>query len=85
MRATTRASGWVSAIASSHRAEASSLYLFGYYTGSSVIGAVAGVPFARSGWEGTLRLALATVLAALVIDGGLWRMSTRRQASAVGR
>ena len=67
------ASGWVSAMADEHRAEASSLYLFGYYTGSSVIGALAGWPFATLGWGGTLVLVLAAVLAALGLALTLWR------------
>ena len=67
------ASGWVTALATRHRAEASSLYLFGYYTGSSVIGALAGWPFATLGWGGTLVLVLAAVLAALGLALTLWR------------
>ncbi len=48
------ASGWVGSLASQHRAEASSLYLFSYYLGSSVLGAVVGVAFSAAGWPGTV-------------------------------
>jgi YNFM family putative membrane transporter len=46
------ASGWVSARATAHRGEASSLYVFFYYLGSSVLGALAGVAYAAAGWRG---------------------------------
>ncbi|AZG46952.1 MFS transporter [Gordonia insulae] len=46
------ASGWVSARATDHRAEASSLYLFHYYLGSSVVGALGGLAFSSFGWAG---------------------------------
>ncbi|WP_370530167.1 MFS transporter [Gordonia polyisoprenivorans] len=46
------ASGAVSARATTHRAEASSLYLFHYYLGSSVVGAVGGLVFSSFGWSG---------------------------------
>ncbi|MGV9709805.1 MFS transporter [Gordonia sp. NPDC003424] len=42
----------VSAQATEHRAEASSLYLFHYYLGSSVVGALGGLAFSAAGWVG---------------------------------
>ncbi|KQS00843.1 hypothetical protein ASG12_01200 [Williamsia sp. Leaf354] len=48
------ASSWVGARASDHRAEASSLYLFGYYLGSSVAGALGGLAFTAAGWVGVV-------------------------------
>lgn len=48
------ASGWVGRIAVTHRAEASALYLFGYYTGSAVGATGAGVAYAAGGWTGCL-------------------------------
>ncbi|MFC9788723.1 MFS transporter [Rhodococcus sp. NPDC127528] len=48
------ASGWVGVLATAHRAEASALYLFSYYLGSSVAGAGAGVAYAAGGWPGTV-------------------------------
>ncbi|GAA1479719.1 MFS transporter [Gordonia sinesedis] len=65
------ASGWVGRLAVTGRAEASSLYLFAYYLGSSVLGAAGGLAFAAAGWRGVLvfvggGLAIAAVLVAVV-------------------
>ena len=58
------ASGWVSAGATSNRAQASALYLMAYYLGSSAVGAGAGVAYQHGGW-----LMLAAVVAVLFILG----------------
>ncbi|GAA1013321.1 hypothetical protein GCM10009551_099880 [Nocardiopsis tropica] len=68
------ASGWVGALATEHRAEASSGYLFCYYAGSSVLGAAAGIAFSAAGWTGIViavgaALVLAGALAAAVLPG----------------
>ncbi|OFS20324.1 MFS transporter [Corynebacterium sp. HMSC04H06] len=44
------ASGWVGAVANHDRAEASSMYVFCYYFGSSVLGAFAGTLFGAFSW-----------------------------------
>ena len=54
------ASGWVGHIATHDRAEASSLYVFFYYLGSSILGALAGVLFDALPWPGFI--AVYTVL-----------------------
>lgn len=46
------ASGWVSRRAQVHRAQATSLYLFSYYLGSSVSGTVGGLFWLEFGWRG---------------------------------
>ncbi|MDU3174539.1 MAG: MFS transporter [Corynebacterium striatum] len=46
------ASGWVGHLATHDRAEASSMYVFCYYFGSSVLGAVAGLLFDALPWAG---------------------------------
>ncbi|MFV3076200.1 MFS transporter [Niveispirillum fermenti] len=47
------ASGWVGALAPvTGKAQASSLYLFSYYMGSSLVGAGGGVIWAAMGWTG---------------------------------
>lgn len=46
------ASSWVGLIATENRAEGSSMYLFCYYVGSSVVGAAAGLVFASLSWAG---------------------------------
>ncbi|MBL1074603.1 MFS transporter [Nocardia sp. 2] len=56
------ASGWVSAAAEGNRAAASSLYVFAYYLGNSVLGATAGLAFGHLGWPG-LTTSVATLLA----------------------
>nr|WP_019200977.1 MFS transporter [Tsukamurella sp. 1534] len=66
------ASGWVGALATEHRAEASSGYLFCYYAGSSVVGAAAGIAYSSLGWGGIVAavgvaIAAAFLLAAAVL------------------
>ncbi|MEP6631509.1 MAG: MFS transporter [Lapillicoccus sp.] len=68
------ASGWVSARATDHRGEASSLYVLFYYLGSSVLGALAGLAYAAAGWRGIVAygggLVLVALAWALVARGG---------------
>lgn len=59
------ASGWVGQIAEHDRAEASSLYVFSYYMGSSLLGAATGRAFEALSWAGFVGV-LAALLAALV-------------------
>jgi predicted MFS family arabinose efflux permease len=47
------ASGWVGSQAPTGRAQASSLYNFFYYAGSSLFGWLGGVFFVAAGWRGT--------------------------------
>lgn len=66
------ASSWVGARATSHRAEASSLYLLGYYLGSSFVGALGGIAFTLAGWVGVAGyvaafLAVGAVLAVILV------------------
>lgn len=62
------ASSAVGTLARRHRAEASSMYLFGYYSGSAVIGALAGIPYVYGGWgECVLVVAGLIVVAALIV------------------
>ena len=46
------ASAWVSARAQRAKAQAASLYLFAYYTGSSVVGWSGGLGWSAHGWPG---------------------------------
>ncbi|WP_235916245.1 MFS transporter [Antrihabitans cavernicola] len=76
------ASGWVSRIATVHRAEASSLYLFGYYFGSAIAGAVGGIAFHAAGWNGLTIFVGVLLVAALLLAFGLRRLvRTRRPES----
>lgn len=65
------ASGWVGLLARQHRAEASALYLFAYYAGSSALGACSGLAYAAGGWNASVAyvcvlLALGFAVAVLV-------------------
>lgn len=59
------ASGWVGQLADHDRAEASSLYVFSYYMGSSILGAATGRAFEALSWGGFVGV-LAALLAVLV-------------------
>ena len=48
------ASGWVGHLARTDRAQASGLYLFAYYAGSSIGGWVGGLVYQHAGWTGTV-------------------------------
>ena len=59
------ASGWVSDRAATARAAAASLYLFAYYSGSSLFGSLGGVFWSRYGWPGIMALVTVLIGAAL--------------------
>ena len=59
------ASGWVGRLAIEAKGHASSLYLWGYYMGSSVLGAGVGWFWGRWGWQGVGSFSL--IVLALVI------------------
>lgn len=64
------ASGWVAARAirrSIGAGQAASMYLFAYYLGSSVVGAVSGVAWSRAHWSGVLLLTVSLLVAALLV------------------
>jgi MFS transporter, YNFM family, putative membrane transport protein len=64
------ASAWVGARAQSDKAQASSLYLFAYYLGSSVVGSLGGVFWNRGGWNGVVGMTSALFIVAIVM--ALW-------------
>ncbi|HEY2624045.1 MAG TPA: MFS transporter [Dyella sp.] len=65
------ASSWVGRRAGSAKAQASSMYLFSYYMGSSLAGASGGLFYASHGWNGVALFVVALVLAGLLIA---WRL-----------
>jgi YNFM family putative membrane transporter len=76
------ASGWVSARARHAKAQASSLYLFFYYLGSSVVGTTGGVFMGHFGWTGV------TVMTGTLILIGLFlsrRLSHIQPLATTGR
>ena len=71
------ASGWVGQIAERDRAEASSLYVFSYYLGSSVLGALTGRAFEALPWAGFVGV-LAGLLGVLTLVAGWLAYRERR-------
>lgn len=63
------ASGWVGRLAQLHRAEASALYLFAYYGGSSVAGAA----YAAGGWNGVSTFVGCLLLVAMALSLKMFR------------
>jgi MFS transporter, YNFM family, putative membrane transport protein len=68
------ASGWVSARARHAKAQASSLYLFFYYLGSSVVGTAGGVFMGRFGWPGVTLMTGTLILIGLLLSRRLSRV-----------
>ncbi|MEN4741511.1 MFS transporter [Pantoea agglomerans] len=69
------ASGWIGPRARRARGQASSLYLFSYYVGSSVAGTLGGVFWHNFGWIGiTLFISVLLILALLVA----WRLHSKK-------
>jgi YNFM family putative membrane transporter len=80
------ASGWVPARAHAGgvaTGQAAALYLFTYYTGSSVFGSLAGPAFTGAGWPGVVALAVA-LLAATALLALLLRRTPTLPVSAAG-
>jgi YNFM family putative membrane transporter len=62
----TTASGWVGRRAFANRGQATALYLFFYYLGSSLLGSAGGVAWSHAGWPGIVAFTGALSLLALV-------------------
>jgi YNFM family putative membrane transporter len=60
------ASAWVGCLAGRARAQASSLYLFAYYLGSSISGTGGGFFYGVWGWTGVVLLVMLLIMAAYV-------------------
>ncbi len=68
------ASGWVGRRAQSGRAQASSLYLFCYYQGSSISGTIGGLFWQHHGWQGVALMIGALVAMAFIVAETLLRV-----------
>jgi YNFM family putative membrane transporter len=75
------ASAWVGALAGQARAQASSLYLFAYYMGSSISGTGGGFFYASWGWPGVVALIFLLLVCAMLI-GVLLTALTRQKVAA---
>ncbi len=67
----TVASSWVGLHAATAKAQASALYLFSYYLGSSISGTVGGSFWSRCGWKGVVGLIVGQLFLTLVVTRGL--------------
>lgn len=74
------ASAWVGVLAGQARGQASSLYLFSYYMGSSISGTGGGFFYAAWGWDGVVAL-ISLLLGAAALTGLFLRGLDRRHAA----
>lgn len=90
------ASGWVGALATRDRAEASGTYLGCYYLGSSILGYTSGVVYHLAGWTGLICWLVGLLVAGVGVAGYVARgsgaapsagraVSLRRAVSPRGR
>lgn len=75
-------SSWVGRRARPPQALASALYLFFYYLGSSVVGWLSGIVWARAGWAGVVSMLGAVLLAAMAVALRLRRLAPLAPASS---
>jgi YNFM family putative membrane transporter len=67
------ASSWVGNRARTGKAQASALYLFCYYVGSSAVGTLGGVFWTHGGWSGVSALVTSLLVVALAL--AIWLMT----------
>jgi YNFM family putative membrane transporter len=71
------ASSWVGRRARTAKAQASSLYLFSYYLGSSISGTLGGIFWSRFGWSGVAAMIALLIVTAFGVASLLLRMPVR--------
>lgn len=76
------ASSWVGRRARSGKAQASSLYLFCYYQGSSISGTLGGLFWQHFGWNGVAGMIAVLVLAAFLVATVLLRLKPGAEEAA---
>ena len=69
------ASAWVARRAVVGRAQASAIYLFAYYLGSSVLGTIGGYAWVAWGWSGVMLVSGGAMLLALLVALHLMRLA----------
>jgi MFS transporter, YNFM family, putative membrane transport protein len=72
------ASSWVGQIATHDKAQASALYLFFYYLGSSIGGTASGTFYSSFGWFGVVSMIVVLALISIILSIRLGKISTRR-------
>jgi len=65
------ASSWVGRHAQTAKAQASALYLFFYYLGSSVSGTLGGICWSQGGWNGVTGMIVLLIALALAVCQGI--------------
>jgi MFS transporter, YNFM family, putative membrane transport protein len=76
------ASSWVGQRALNNKAQASSLYLFLYYAGSSIGGTVGGVFWSSFGWEGVISMISTFIIIALIFSVRLSKIVLKSKKAA---
>jgi YNFM family putative membrane transporter len=71
------ASGWVGRLAHEAKGHAASLYLLGYYLGSSIMGSLGGWFWWHGGWPAVATFTAVMILAALAVAVALDRLARR--------
>ena len=71
------ASGWVGKRATTARAQATSLYLFAYYQGSSISGTLGGVFWVKWGWSGITCIIISLLCLSLAAAETVRNLETR--------
>lgn len=76
------ASGWVGKAATHDKAQASSLYLFSYYTGSSIGGTVSGIFYNDFGWSGVVIMIVVLSVISIVVSIRLGVITKNKELTA---
>ncbi|MFK9092106.1 MFS transporter [Bacillus salipaludis] len=72
------ASGWVGKAATHDKAQASSLYLFFYYAGSSIGGTAGGTFYSHFGWYGVVSMIVVLAIIAIIVSIRLGTVATSK-------
>ncbi|MED4619528.1 MFS transporter, partial [Priestia megaterium] len=76
------ASGWIGKVSTHDKAQASSLYLFFYYSGSSINGTTSGLVYSHFGWNGLVTLIAGFSVLAIVAAVCLVSITTKKSKYA---
>ncbi len=72
------ASSWIGQLAKQNKAQASGLYLFFYYLGSSVGGTVSGIFYSSFGWFGVISMIVVFAVISIILSTRLGVTKVRR-------
>lgn len=76
------ASGWIGKVSTHDKAQASSLYLLFYYSGSSINGTTSGLVYSHFGWNGLVTLIASFSVLAIVAAVCLVSITTKKSKYA---